>query len=269
MNLTDSSGPIIALLTDFGSDAHYVAQMKGVIYGLRPQTLIVDVTHSIAPQDTCEAAWVLADVEDAFAAGTIFVVVVDPGVGSARPLVAVHSHRHFFIGPDNGVFSLSSAAATDCEVIMLDRPEYWRSRISATFHGRDIMAPVAAHLANGTSWEKLGSPARLTVVQQFPPAALDVVGRRTVGRVEYTDSFGNLITNIRREDLPPPADHGLLVTCASRSAIPVVHCYADRPHRSVVALIGSSGRLEIAVVGGNAQSELQVARHAPVLCFPQ
>lgn len=265
--MNHASPPLIALLTDFGADSPYVAQMKGVIYGLRPEALVVDVTHSITPQDTSEAAWVLADVTDAFPPDTIFVVVVDPGVGSARQLVAIRGRQHLFVGPDNGVFSLACAADPDCQIIQLDRPEFWRSPVSATFHGRDIMAPVSAQLANGVPITALGSPTRLRVAHAFPAAVQDTNGR-VVGRVEYTDKFGNLITNIRQQDLAGPPDRPRRVACPALKDIHFVRCYADRPSQTLVALIGSTGRLEIALVGGSAQAALQLPRHAQVTCSP-
>jgi hypothetical protein len=223
------------------------------------------VTHAISPQDVEEAACVLADVRDAFPPGTIYVVVVDPEVGSARQLVVIRDHRHYFVGPDNGVFSLVSTAP-DSQAIRLDRPGFWRSPVSATFHGRDIMAPIAAYLANGWTWEHLGSPTSLRVLLAFPAPTLDVASGQVEGRVEYADRFGNLMTNIRGGNLPQPAHGQWSVSCGSASGIPLVRCYADRPPGTIVALMGSSDRLEVAIVGGNAQTELHVPRHARVTC---
>ncbi len=266
VNVDQRRFPIIALLTDFGHDSHYVAQMKGVILGLRHDARLVDVTHSIHPQDICEAAWVLSDVVGSFPIGTIFVVVVDPEVGSDRQLIAgTGNDQRIYIGPDNGLFSRCPESFDN--LVSLDQPQFWRPNVSPTFHGRDIMSPVAAHLANGAEWCQLGTPNYLQHDLEMPDPVIDQDQRRIVGRIEYADSFGNLITNIPAVLLQSLSVVGdVSVSCGSHQDIPVVQHYSERGHGAVVGLIGSPGRLEIAVVDGNAHDVLQPTRHAAVEC---
>jgi S-adenosylmethionine hydrolase len=253
---------LIALVTDFGNGSPYVAQMKGVIFGLFSSAKIVDVSHAVSAQDVHEAAWLLRDVRDAFPPDTIFVVVVDPGVGSDRALLCLKTNTATYLGPDNGVLSLVRPVPMDAQLFRLDNQSLWRQKISPTFHGRDIMAPVAAHLAAGSPIGEVGSRAGQMEMLRFPAARS--VGNAIVGRVEYADSFGNLITNVDASQLDPQSQWDVL--CSGRDNIPLVTCYADRPAGACVAVIGSNARLEIAVVNGNAQNALAVSRHDEIRC---
>ena len=187
---------IVTLLTDFGTSDSYVAEMKGVLLSRAPTTVLVDVSHAVHPGDVRSAAYILSRTWHRFPAGTIHVVVVDPGVGSARSGLALTVHEHFFVGPDNGVFT---PVLRDAEVqaVALSTPE----GAAPTFHGRDLFAPAAAGLANGSPIHVLGAPF------QGIPERLDYTtphfeGKTLVGEVVYIDRFGSLITNLTAELVP-------------------------------------------------------------------
>lgn len=259
--------PLLALLTDFGNGSAYVAQMKGVIHGMLSAVNFVDVTHSIAPQGIEEAAWVLADSAAAFPENTAFLAVVDPGVGSQRALLAARGQRYWYLGPDNGIFSLVARIDPLVEVVFLNQSRFWRRPTSATFHGRDILAPVAAHLMNGVPLDQLGAPTDQYQRLEFPAAVFDAANACIRGRLEYADSFGNLITNIPDSLVQQLSQHGrLVVSCGELQDLPLVRCYADATPGSPVALIGSCGRLELAVVNGHAQQTLALEKHSQIRC---
>lgn len=256
--------PIITLTTDFGADGPYVAAMKGVILGLAPGCQIVDVSHAISPQAIGEGAFVLASVVESFPAGTIHVAVIDPGVGTDRALVAVELDEQWFLAPDNGLLAgmsqlLGKAPTTIHE---LTNPEIRRSRISSTFHGRDLLAPAAAYLANHPGGVAGLGPAR-TQLQPLAGANWSLSAEqegRLVGQVLYRDRFGNLITNLRAShwNCEPGAAaypcrleiEGVAITTLSRT-------YGEHPPGSLLALTGSSGWLEVAVVNGSAADRLR------------
>ncbi|HKB49078.1 MAG TPA: SAM-dependent chlorinase/fluorinase, partial [Ktedonobacterales bacterium] len=185
---------LITLLTDFGSRDGYPGVMKGVILGIVPGAALVDLTHAIAPQDVVGAAWVLHTAWRYFSLGTIFLCVVDPGVGSTRRPIALAAGDRFFVGPDNGLFSYVLAAAPPDEAVALDVPRFHLPDPSATFHGRDIFAPCAAHLARGIPLGKLGSAIAVASLVTFalprPVWQEDMLH----GHVLHVDRFGNLIT---------------------------------------------------------------------------
>lgn len=237
--------PLVTLTTDFGTLGGYVAQMKGVLLTRIPDVRLVDITHQLPPQNVSAAAILLADTLDHFPGGAVHIGVVDPGVGTARPILAGRCRNGFFVGPDNGLFSLCEIR----EAVALDQPRYWSANVSRTFHGRDIMAPVAAALAAGTPLRDLGSPVTRWETLEMPPPDRD--GDRLTARVLTSDSFGNLITNVTSRDLPDPAIHRAIVRVAGKP-IPLVGCYGERDPGDGVALLGSSGRLEIALVNGSA-----------------
>ena len=183
--------PIITLLTDFGNQDGYVAAMKGVILSRAPDVTLVDITHAIAPQAVLQAAYVLAQAAPFFPTGAIHVAVVDPGVGSARRPLAIQTSTAIFVGPDNGLFTdvLDSGAVTAC--VHLDRPRFWRDDPSSTFHGRDIFAPIAAHLAQQVSLNILGTPINDPVRLLLPKPQRQPDGTLT-GAIIHVDHFGNL-----------------------------------------------------------------------------
>jgi S-adenosyl-L-methionine hydrolase (adenosine-forming) len=257
--------PIITLTTDFGLVDSYVAQLKGVILGIHPTVAIVDVTHEIPPQDIRRAAGVVSDLVEAFPSGTVHVVVVDPGVGSDRPLVGIEAAGQVFLGPDNGLWSRLVARHTPTRVVRVDRPEYWRSVVSATFHGRDILAPVAARLATGLDLAEVGtllSGDQRLVVGASPGPVRTASG--VAGQVVSVDHFGNLITDIPAEWLPPAPCEGVIVEAGGVRIEEWVRCYADLEPGDIGALIASNGCVEIAVRNGNAGEETGLGAGATV-----
>jgi hypothetical protein len=266
--------PLITFTTDFGTRDSYVGVMKGVVLSICPQASIVDLTHEITPQHVVETAFVLAGAIPYFPVGTIHVVVVDPGVGSTRRAVVLSTPRACFVGPDNGVFGLVwQDARTRWELaqvhaIELRNTRYWLPKVSNTFHGRDIFAPVAAHLAQGVPLHELGPPLDMLVTLPIPePERTSEISLS--GQIIYLDHFGNAITNISRSHLEHIAlDHTLwsrLVVKIGTSApyacspsptdtvsVALHTTYADVDEGEPLALIGSSQWLELAVRNGSA-----------------
>jgi S-adenosylmethionine hydrolase len=253
-----TSPPIVTLLTDFGAGSGYPAQMKGVLLARLPEVRIVDLSHDVPPFDVLAGALLLEDCVPAFPAHAVHCAVVDPGVGtSRRPLCVVAPGGLRFVGPDNGLFTSFLGEGSAC--YLLEDPELVPSPASATFHGRDLFAPVAAWLAGGGAAARLGravaDPVRL---QRTEPRWLDGALR---GELLVADPFGNLATSIRRQHLPAGP---LEVEIAGRRARLVV-TYGDARPGELVALLGSSGRLELSVREGSAARELGLARGAEVL----
>lgn len=255
---------LITCLTDFGLRDGDVSVCKGVIKGLAPQAEIVDVTHLIQPQNIREAAVVLSRTAFYFPAETIHLFVVDPGVGTARRGMAARIGAHFFVGPDNGALTLVLQQAAQrgwpAEFVHLTESRYWRPEVSPIFHGRDIFAPVCAHLANGVPLASFGpafdDPVRLPI----PPVTRTASGLR--GEVIFADHFGNLSTNIRAEDLTGLGEvvvrvHGVEVRGLART-------FGERRPGELTALINHVGELEIGVVNGNAQQRLGAQVGDPV-----
>jgi S-adenosylmethionine hydrolase len=249
--------PIITLLTDFGTGSPYVAAMKGVILTINPAATIVDLTHAIPPQDVREAALVLEEVSGRFPPGTIHVVVVDPGVGTERAIVYARIGDQAFVCPDNGVLSRLVLGARPASLFRAENPQHWLHPVSATFHGRDIMAPVAARLSLGLEPSRVGPPHAGLVLLDWPsPTALP---GRIEGHVLRIDSFGNLITDVPAAMLVGAAAERIQVACKGRDATAHVRCYAEGQPGMLVSLIGSSDRLELSIVGGSAAQTLHAA----------
>jgi S-adenosylmethionine hydrolase len=248
--------PIITLLTDFGLKDGYVGVMKGVIWSIAPQAQIADLSHEITPQNILQGALVLEHTSSYFPNGTIHLAVVDPGVGTLRRPVAAHMGKHIFVGPDNGLFSLVAARARSVaqpvHFYHLDQPQYWLPNISRVFHGRDIFAPTAAHLANGVALETLGTPIDDPVM--LDPARPMPTLDGWLGQVIDTDAFGNLQTNLRSEHL---AGLERLTVRLNHILIKgLVQAFGDRPSGELIALIDSAGYLSIAQVNGSAVQSL-------------
>lgn len=255
--------PVITLTTDFGTADTFVAQMKGVILALAPDATLVDVTHDIPPQDVLAGALALESIVEAFGPGTIHVAVVDPGVGSSRRAVAIQTDRAFFVGPDNGLLVPASCARGQqrLSVVHLTDARFHRPHVAATFHGRDVFAPVAAHLAMGTPIDRLGPEIDDPMVLEWArprrePGAV-------VGQVMRVDRFGNLVTNITPADLRGASAfiHVWLPACGP---IPLVHTYAAVAPGEMLAYVGSGGWIEIAVRNGHAADTLGVTRGTAV-----
>ncbi|MDQ6888521.1 MAG: SAM-dependent chlorinase/fluorinase [Gemmatimonadota bacterium] len=245
----------VTLLTDFGTADAYVAEMKGLILSQAPDVQLVDISHEIAPQDVEGARLAVARYWRRFPSGTVHVIVVDPGVGSARAALAVESEGRFLVGPDNGVLSPALLMA-DARLISLPVP----AGSSATFHGRDVFAPTAALLAVGAPLDSLGTPFDQPVIRRTPEARRTEDGA-LVGEVISVDRFGTLLTNL-------VAPRGGSVEIAGRALGPLARTYADAPNGAFVALVGSSGLVEIARRNGSAAELLAVTRGAPVILRP-
>jgi S-adenosyl-L-methionine hydrolase (adenosine-forming) len=255
---------IITLTSDFGTGSPYVAAMKGVILSINPAVTIVDITHAIPAQDVRQAAVVLDDVTERFPDETIHVAVIDPGVGTERAILYSRIGRHNYIAPDNGLLSRLTARTPPAKVIRLEDAQYWLEPLSSTFHGRDIMAPVAARLSLGLPPERLG-PSVGTLSQLDWPEVRTTPSRIT-GRVQQIDSFGNLITNIRAEMFAGrPTDHRACVVCSIYETWGIYGAYGNQPSGTLVAIIDSQGRLELAIVGDNAAAQLGIVVGTPVV----
>jgi S-adenosylmethionine hydrolase len=254
---------LITLLTDFSTLDTYVASMKGVMLSLNPEIVLVDLTHHVPPQDVRTGALHLAAATPYFPPGTIHLAVVDPGVGSPRRALAAHCQGHFWVGPDNGLFHLVFRQASALNIVSLENPVYFRPQVSPTFHGRDIFAPVAAHLSLGVNLSRFGpritDPVALDLPEpQFGPAAI-------LGEIIHVDRFGNLVSNIPAGELAawlgeqnpsfkvgPVAIRGLART------------YTDVAPGEFLALVGSHGFLEIACAMVNAAQRLNAGVGLPV-----
>ncbi|HEY9479619.1 MAG TPA: SAM-dependent chlorinase/fluorinase [Gemmatimonadaceae bacterium] len=245
---------LITLLTDFGTSDGYVGEMKGVIMSRARGVTVVDISHDVRPQDVEGARLAVARYWRRFPSGTVHLVVVDPGVGSARAAIAVSSDERFLVGPDNGVLS-PALLARDARAVALPLPTH----ASATFHGRDVFAPAAALLASGAVLDDLGAPHESPVIRRTPEARRLSDGR-VAGEVIAVDRFGNLITNL-------VAMNGGTVSVASRSLV-VRRVYADVAVGELTAVIGSLGFVEIALRDGSAAATLGLGRGAPVLLHP-
>lgn len=244
--------PIVTLLTDFGTVDGYVAQMKGVILTHAPEVTIVDIAHDIAPQDVLHARFVVERYWERFPPGTVHVVVVDPGVGSPRAALAVQADHRHCVGPDNGVLS-APLRHESAHAVVLDVPH----GASPTFHGRDVFAPIAAALAMGTPMTQLGSPCRSVTLIDWP--APTAVGDDALqGEVLVVDRFGNALTN-----LPGDGAGGRVTfdTCD----LALRQTYADVAPGEPLALVGSSGQVEIAVREGSAAQRFALRRGTRVV----
>jgi S-adenosylmethionine hydrolase len=248
------SAGIVTLTTDFGLGGPYVAALKGVLLGLAPGTQLVDVCHTISPQNILEGSFVLAGIVDVFPKGTVHLAVVDPGVGTQRRLIAVSVSDQWFVLPDNGLITGVARRQCPTGIWEITNPALQRSVVSATFHGRDILAPAAAHLVSGGDCTELG-PSRdhFVRLRNFEPNAAE---HGFVGEVIFRDAFGNLITNVSEDRLGDTARDRWTIEIAGESIQGIVHTYSDRPPGSLVALFGSSGWVEIAVVNGDAARQL-------------
>jgi S-adenosylmethionine hydrolase len=250
---------IVTLTTDFGTADGYVGAMKGVILARAPGTVVVDVTHEVPAQDVAAAAFALAQAASCFPPGTIHLVVVDPGVGGRRREVILDDGSHLFVGPDNGVFALAAPAVR--EGWQIAAPRFRRDPVSPTFHGRDIFAPAAAALAAGAAPADAGPLVALEGTLGPRPLLMSHAGRQVTGHVVHVDRFGNLVTDIPADALPPQA----AVRIGSIEIRPIRATYADVAKGEVVAYVGSSSTLEVGVRDGSARDVLSVGRGAPVL----
>jgi S-adenosylmethionine hydrolase len=255
---------IITLITDFGLKDGNVGVMKGVILGIAPRVQIVDLSHIIQPQDILEAGLVLRRSAPYFTAGTIHVVVVDPGVGTQRRPMVARIGDQFYIGPDNGIVTMwveyGRAHNWQMDYYHLDRQEAWLDPVSHVFHGRDIFAPVAAHLAFGVSLVELGSPISDPVLLSLPQPLPTSTG--WVGEVIHIDHFGNISTNIGEQHLSSP---DVWVRIGGVVLDGLVRTFGERKPGDLVALFGSTGNLIVSEVNGNAANRLNIGVGAAVI----
>ncbi len=264
--------PVITLTTDFGTGDAYVASMKGVILTINPKAVIVDICHSVKPQNILQAAFILSTAHHYFPEGAIHVAIVDPGVGSQRKAIILKTPSAFFIAPDNGVLSYivdelettpakptphfppgpePRELASGIEAVAITNPDFWHHPVSTTFHGRDIFAPVAAHLSLGTPLHKFGDSISHIHIYPTPRPHRDTEGN-LIGRVLHIDNFGNLITNFRGSDLPGGK---ITVNIGNQQINGLSKFYAEK--EGLAAIIGSSGYLEISLRNSNAATFLK------------
>lgn len=276
------SDPPIVLATDFGLADAYVGMMRGVIFSINPHAAVIDLTHGIGPQDVRHGAVALADAHTYFPDGSIFVAVVDPGVGTDRPAILLETPHHRFVAPDNGLLTLvcrrydpcfgdadtsgPTVAPNGCQAWRLTNPGYWRHPVSATFHGRDVFAPAAAHLSTGVTPDALGGPMTSIIALSLPTPRPE--GDAVRGQIIFVDAFGNLVSDITADILTdmgvPGRESEVVVSIAGQSIAGLSRTFHDPPGGGLKALLGSHGRLEVALVDGNAGVALGVGSGARV-----
>jgi S-adenosyl-L-methionine hydrolase (adenosine-forming) len=245
---------LITLTTDFGTDDWFVGTMKGLIASITPKTTVVDITHAIASGDIRAGAFALAASYKYFRRGTVHVAVVDPGVGSKRRPIAVQTERYFFVCPDNGVLSYALRGEKIKAVRALENTAYFLKPVSQTFHGRDVFAPVAAHLARGLAIARLGPAVTNFVRLNWPEPKLH--GKSIEGQVIYFDKFGNAITNIPGATFASLRGKHFEIFKGPKRICALATYYQAVRAGQAVAVPGSSGYLEIAVNGGDARAIL-------------
>jgi S-adenosylmethionine hydrolase len=253
---------IITLTTDFGTQDHYVSVMKAVMLGIAPTAQFIDISHHIPPQDIMAGAWVIRNSAFEFPKGSVHLVVVDPGVGTDRNPIALKIKDQYFVGPDNGIFSLITNEFK-FKAYNLNKSEYWRKDRSRTFHGRDIFSPVAAHLSEGVDLKDLGDPIKELVSYHWAVPIGDKDGVQ--GWVMHIDRFGNLITNISEQLLEDTAGRRKVRVYVGNTIIDhMVNTFGDVEPGEPAAFIGSSGMLEVGINKGNAAEMLGVDKGAQI-----
>jgi S-adenosylmethionine hydrolase len=251
------------LLTDFGTADYFVGAVKGAILSVNPQAVIADITHEIPPQDIDAGAFTLLASYQTFPAGTIHVAVVDPGVGSARRAIVVRAGNQLFVGPDNGIFTYVYDREPSHQVVQITSERYFRPSPSTTFHGRDIFAPVAAALSKGVRPEEIGS--LITDEVRLKKSLKPEVSKNgnIEGRIIHIDRFGNCITNLTRDLVNPAKPPSLLIK--RKTIRTFLDFYSDAPPKSLFAIWGSAGFLEVSVNGSSAAQVLRAKRGDTVI----
>jgi S-adenosylmethionine hydrolase len=257
---------VITLTTDFGTQDWFVGTMKGVILGIQPRAIIVDLTHEIPPGDVRGGAFALAASHRFFPKGTVHVAIVDPGVGSRRRAIAVRTANCFFVGPDNGVLSLALTREKIKSIHRLENEKFFLQAVSRTFHGRDIFAPVAAHLSRGVAIAEFGPELKDFVRLDWP--RVQVRDRCIEGEIVYVDRFGNLITNIDAGSLGILGDKPCEVFAGSKRLCATAPFYGAVPVGRPLAVTGSTGFLEIAVRGASAADHFRLGVGGKVSARP-
>jgi len=255
---------VITLLTDFGLRDHFVAAMKGVILSLNPDLTLVDVSHLVPPQDIFAGAFTLGQAWALFPSGTIHVAVVDPGVGTARKVMAASAAGHYFVAPDNGILTCVMEVQEDFTAYEVTAEHYFRKPVSVTFHGRDIFAPIAAWISRGIPLKQLGlalpKPVRLNI-----PVPKKVREGVIQGVILAVDQFGNLITNLKPADVPPASK---IILGSKREVTSFRRVYGEGTPGELFVLQGSTGYLEIAVKNGSAAAALELKAGAAIGVVP-
>jgi S-adenosylmethionine hydrolase len=241
--------PVITLLTDFGSGDYYAGAMKGVLLGICPEAQLIDISHEVVPYAISQAAFILSQGWACFPQGTVHVIVVDPGVGSSRRPILAEAGGHYFVAPDNGVLTMIFDAAPTCTVREITAARYFRQPVSQTFHGRDIFAPIAAHLAMGTPTAAFGPPINDYVRLRF-----------SEGCVLHIDRFGNVVTSFASRDYPQP----FRLRIGGQEISRITSSYAEAEPGQLFVIGGSAGYLEVSMNQGRAADELGIAVGAAV-----
>jgi S-adenosylmethionine hydrolase len=261
---------VIALLTDFGVDDPYVGVMKGVILSINPNAVIVDITHSVGKYQVLQGALILRSCYRYFPKGTIFTVVVDPGVGSVRRAIAIRTSSYVFIGPDNGV--LTPAAFDDGIIDVYEVRKYTLPAVSRTFHGRDVFAPVAAYISKGGLIEDIGGRVSVDSITTIEVSGAEVHNGEIIGKVVYIDSFGNAVTNIHPNNLRSLGiDEGELVNVEVNRVqyrIPWVKAYSDVKQGELLIITNSFNYIELSVNQGNASKTLKLEIGSEIVVKP-
>ena len=255
---------IITLTTDFGLSDHYVGVMKGVLLGIAPDAALVDITHAVTPYEIPQAAFLLAQAWPHFPPGTVHLVVVDPGVGTARRPILVQAGRQYFVAPDNGVLSMVYAREEKRTVRVITAERFFRRPVSRTFHGRDVFAPVAAHLAAGTPAARFGKPVEDYLRRDDFARPVRSGKSMWTGTVLHIDHFGNMVTNIRPEDIPAMAARPFEMRLGPHRIGIVAENYDEGAGGMPFLIVGSSGYLEISLHQAPAARLLGCAVGAPV-----
>jgi hypothetical protein len=253
--------PILTLTSDFGLSDHYVAVMKGVILGICPQARIVDISHGINPFEIAEGAYLIAQAYASFPPKTVHVVVVDPGVGTARRPILLEAAGQYFVGPDNGVLSMIYSRE-EHKVRLISNDRYFRKPVSQTFHGRDIFSPVAAHLAAGVPPSRMGK-----LIQDYLRPSFEKpqrTGKRTwTGRILRIDRFGNIVTNFHVSDFPNLELKNFSLALGPRQVGVMAHNYSECGPGELFLIVGSAGYLEVSVNQGSAARAIGCETGAP------
>ncbi len=264
---------VITLLTDFGTHDSYAGIMKGVILSTSPSSTIVDITHHIDPQDITQAAFILQSAFRYFPGGTVHTIIVDPGVGSGRTIIAAQINEHLFLAPDNGVLSLVMDEERVEAIIRVNNSEYFLKPVSRTFHGRDIFAPIAGHLANGIALERLGPLVEKKTIcrLEIDQPSISDTGELS-GTIIRIDHFGNLITNIDyhllKEIIKAGSPKTLDFRIGKKNVKGLSQTYNDKLPATPLALIGSTGHLEISVNCGNASQYFNAKKGDLITVIP-
>ena len=246
---------IIALLTDFGTADHFAGSMKGVILSIDPNAAVVDITHEIPPQDIDAAAFALLACHKDFPPDTVFVAVADPGVGSERRAIVAQTAGRYFVAPDNGILSYVLSDDAPVVVHQITNDTYFRHPVSRTFHGREIFAPAAAHLSKGVRPDEFG-PIIINPVRLPPIGPVLKADGTITASIIHIDRFGNLVTGLSREDLPPK----FAITCGGMSIEKLVDFYSEAQPGEVFAIEGSTGFVELCAFRHSAAQILNAKR---------